>query len=338
MGDTICAEGYIMDFFCINRGHMLDNEVVTLKQPEQHSVHCLVDVGSCINSPFEVLIDPVEGSNMYSRGFRMTEDSKAKMIDFAQQIGSCSTCVNGNSSDMLRRGFRAVMKATILNLNLASEAPPMIEVLDMADSSSMLSDFCKIQFNMTNIVTELGSNSTLFSTGVKSDLKEMQVAHASLMLASWGFLLPLGATIARFFKYHSNGSWFNLHRTCQSAGLIFAIIGWTIALRNFDVFADIGYNNYRHGLCGMATMILGLLQPCNALIRPHVPKEGEIKTTIRNNFLIGFYGLFTLQPVVAVWILFCTRYRTDLLVLFSRHSSFFVFSGRGFEHHAAFLQ
>lgn len=281
VGDTICTEGYIMDFFCINRGRLLDSGLVTLEQPDKHSVHCLVDVGSCINSPFEVLIDPLEGSSMYSRGFRLTESSKTKMVDLAQSVGSCSTCVDGYRSG-LRQGFRAVMKATVLDLSLTSDAPPMIEIMEMTDSSSMsATDLCKTQFNMTNIVDDLGADSTLFTVGVESNLRDMQVAHASLMLASWGFLLPLGAMIARFFKYRPNGSWYNIHRTCQVGGLVLAVIGWMIALRNFDVFADIGYNNYRHGVCGMATMVLGLLQPLNALIRPHAPKEGETRTTMR---------------------------------------------------------
>jgi len=306
VGDTICTEGYIMDFFCINRGRLLDSGLVTLEQPDQHTVHCLVDVGSCIRSPFEVLIDPIEGSSMYSRGFRMTDSSKTKMVELAQSIGSCSTCVNGYSSGMLRKGFRAVMKATVTDLNLGSDAPPTIEIVEMADSSSMSSsDFCKTQFNMTNIVDDLGTNSTLFTVGVESNLRDMQIAHGSLMLASWGFLLPLGAMIAKFFKHRPNGSWYNIHRTCQVVGLIFAVIGWIIALRNFDVFADIGYNNYRHGVCGMATMVLGLLQPLNALIRPHAPLEGETRTTTRFIWEIihkGF-GYSTLLLAVATIIL-----------------------------------
>jgi hypothetical protein len=85
---------------------------------------------------------------------------------------------------------------------------------------------------------------------------------------------------ARFLK-HRDTVWFRIHKVCQVAGLLLAISGWVIALRNFNVLADIGYNNYRHGICGMVTMVLGLLQPLNAVIRPHPPKEGEVKATAR---------------------------------------------------------
>jgi hypothetical protein len=53
-----------------------------------------------------------------------------------------------------------------------------------------------------------------------------------------------------------------------------------IAIQNFDVFMDKGYNSYKHGVFGMTTMTLGLLQPLNALIRPHFDPEAA-KTTLR---------------------------------------------------------
>eukprot|EP00980_Cylindrotheca_fusiformis_P030371 scaffold24719_cov147-Cylindrotheca_fusiformis.AAC.1 len=283
VGDTICTEGFIMDFYCINQGRMIDNGLVTLEQPDQHSVHCLVEVGSCVNdrSPFEVLIDPVEPGAMYSRGWRMTEASKQDMIMLAQGIGSCRTCVNGYDSSMQSNGFRAVLNATVLDLNEGSSDPPLIEVNEMAHSNNLGDNPCQTVFGMDDIVDTLGTNSTLFSTGVDSSLRTNHIVHASLMLTAWGFLLPLGAFVARFFKHRPNGKWYLYHKTMQVVGLILALAGWIIALHNFDVFADVGYNNYRHGICGMVTMVLGLLQPLNALIRPHPPSEGEIKSSLR---------------------------------------------------------
>ena len=55
VGDAICVEGFVMDHFCIQRGTLLDApSIVTLEEPDQHSVHCLIDVPSCVNSPYEV--------------------------------------------------------------------------------------------------------------------------------------------------------------------------------------------------------------------------------------------------------------------------------------------
>ena len=54
--DMQCTEGFVMDLFCINRRTLLDvPSVVTLQNPEKHSVHCLVDVGWCIDSGYNIL-------------------------------------------------------------------------------------------------------------------------------------------------------------------------------------------------------------------------------------------------------------------------------------------
>jgi hypothetical protein len=52
-----------------------------------------------------------------------------------------------------------------------------------------------------------------------------------------------------------------------------------IALKNFDVFSYKG-NSYKHGILGMVTMSLGLLQPLNAIIRPRFDPDSA-KTTLR---------------------------------------------------------
>ena len=45
-----------MDRYCINRETLLDNaQLKTLLTPELHSVHCLVDVGVCRDSGYEIL-------------------------------------------------------------------------------------------------------------------------------------------------------------------------------------------------------------------------------------------------------------------------------------------
>ena len=97
----------------------------------------------------------------------------------------------------------------------------------------------------------------------------------------WGFLLPLGAIFARFFKHRPNGLWFSIHRPLQMVGLLVATVGWIIAITNFKVFGAPGFTSYTHGVMGMLTMSLGFLQPINAFLRPHPPSDGEAKTTGR---------------------------------------------------------
>jgi len=300
-GDIICVEGYVMDFFCINRGTLLDNPSVrTLEGPGEHSVHCLVDVNSCVTSPFEILLDPKEGELLYKRGWQLDEASKQRAIALAQSVGSCSTCDPGNNrANSHVKGFRMALTATILSLNENDASlPPTIEAIDIMDTTAFVPEdnggdsACSFFFEMEDILdvaasdgggpdSSSGGGSILESIAVGGDsasgssLRRTHFIHASLMMVSWGFLLPSGTLLAKFYKHRPDGLWFKLHRSIQMVGLLLAVIGWIIALINFNVFKDYGFRNYQHGICGMVVMILGLIQPLNALIRPHPPSTPE---------------------------------------------------------------
>jgi hypothetical protein len=303
VGDNICVEGFIMDFFCINRGTLLDRSSVrTLEGPELHSVKCLVDVPSCVSSPFEVLLDPAEAGGLYSRGWRMAENSKQTVVDVAREVGSCGSC-NGGS---FREGFRAALNATILNLNEGTGVPPIIQVHNAVHSND-LEDPCSL-FEKEDILDVIANKTDGNGTGFEfggitssgGNLQQQHFIHGSLMLIGWGFLLPSGTLFAKFFKHRPDGLWFQIHRGCQTVGLLLALAGWIFALNNFNVFADKGFNNYRHGILGTVTMVLGLLQPINACLRPHPPKEGEEATSARLVWEVGHKSTGYLAILLAV--------------------------------------
>jgi len=310
-GDTICTEGFVMDFFCINRGTLLDNpSVKTLEGPDKHSVHCLVDVNSCVRSPFEILLDPKEGETLYKRGWQLDDGSKERAIELAQSVGSCTTCDPANNRGNSHvKGFRAAMTATILSLNEDDASlPPTIQVQEMVDTTAFDpstnggESACAVFFGVQDVLdisvsdgtdgdgSDGDGGSVLDGIAVGGNeapvsgisLRTTHFIHASLMMVSWGFLLPSGTLLAKFYKHRPDGLWFKLHRGIQMFGLLLAVIGWSIALHNFSVFKDYGFRNYQHGICGMVVMVLGLLQPLNALIRPHPPKDAsEEKSTAR---------------------------------------------------------
>ncbi|CAB9524047.1 Similarities with uniprot P08640 Saccharomyces cerevisiae YIR019c STA1 [Seminavis robusta] len=104
-GDIICVEGYIMDNFCIERGTLLDDSTArTLEEPEKHTVHCLVDVGVCTDSPFHVL----EDGSPYGVGWQV--DDNSQLISLARSVGTCNSC-DGDGD--LRAGFRAVVRGEV---------------------------------------------------------------------------------------------------------------------------------------------------------------------------------------------------------------------------------
>jgi len=226
VGDNICVEGYIMDCFCIDRGTLLDAPSVrTLANPELHSFHCLIDVNSCVTSPFEVLLDPsTNGGDLYNRGFRLDDASKQQAIALAQSVGSCSTCINGNNdndAEYHKLGFRAVMNATILNLNVDDASiPPTLQIHGIEDTTAFLGSVedtgdsaCVSYYGMIDILDVTvedsntnnnepqnvdgggGGSSVLdgFAVGAntsassKSSRHTKIMAHAILMMLGWGF-------------------------------------------------------------------------------------------------------------------------------------------------------
>ena len=152
VGDTVCVEGFIMDRFCIDLGTLFDNRSVeTLIGPQEHSVHCLVDVGSCIRSEFELLLDPPTGETMYIRGFELTTTTKDNVVALARDVGtSCSTCTG---SGELVRGFRAAMIGTVQDLQEGSGNPPLFEATDMAHSNGFNNPCSELFPEATGIMT-----------------------------------------------------------------------------------------------------------------------------------------------------------------------------------------
>jgi hypothetical protein len=155
LNDIICVEGYIMDWFCIERGTLLDNPSIrALEGPEEHTVHCLVDVGICYNSWYEVLVTPLvlneeRGTMEYQRGWRIYETDdyqtgKQQVIDLGRQTGtSCSTCTGEGD---LRKGFRAAIRGRLVEF-ASGDTPALIDVIDV-EASHGTSDPCALFFNL----------------------------------------------------------------------------------------------------------------------------------------------------------------------------------------------
>jgi len=263
----ICVEGFVMDTYCIDRGTLLDApSIKSLEEPDRHSVHCLVDVDRCWQSGFEILLPNPSGSPKYGRAYKLDEPGNKLVIEVARKTGAkakgCTSCMG---EGMLKEGFRATVVGEVSESN---SGPRLMTVKTLVASPILLnataSDGCKEGTKETNIdlITDSGGD------------QEASIAHGSLMIISWGFLLPTGIISAHFLKHRPNAIWFKMHRIIQIVGLLIAIIGWAVALATFDVF-NIKDNSYTHGALGMTVMILGILQPLNALIRPHAPEKGE---------------------------------------------------------------
>mmetsp|Transcript_57517 Transcript_57517/g.135045 ORF Transcript_57517/g.135045 Transcript_57517/m.135045 type:complete len:202 (-) Transcript_57517:92-697(-) len=130
--EDICVVGYIMDNFCIDRGTLLDMpSVKTLEGPDKHSVHCLVDVASCYESGFEVLVDPPSGT--YCRGFTLDPNGNDLALAKARETSTCSTCSGPSGSPTA--GFRATIKGKMTKAPSSRSSPGTIEVTSLEDAS-----------------------------------------------------------------------------------------------------------------------------------------------------------------------------------------------------------
>lgn len=316
----VCSTGYIMDWFCINRGTLLDNgNVITLEGPEQHSVHCLVDPSICWRSGF-ALLELSGGSPTYCSAYSLDEKGNDLALALARAEGDpshgCTTCTGGGT---LHKGFQATVIGTV---DPESPAPRAITVSRVLSSSVSCTDAGVSDGTLTlsnalagcaayGQTTSSGSegsqqgSSAPSSSAPTNTLYSWTLAHGSLMLISWGFVLPLGVIIAKFLR-HRDPLWFKLHRALQLSGLALALAGFIIALSNFNVFEpSYPAKNLAHGTMGVIIMTIGLLQPINAFFRPHKDKNAVRQTGARRAWEMlhkggGYLALMLTVPTLAI--------------------------------------
>lgn len=248
-----------MDTFCIKRGSLLDKPTLTsLEHPQDHSIHCLVDVARCRDSGYEVLQAPLDGGETHCRVYKLDSAGNDMVLSLARQLGNtglgCSTC---GSTGTQKIGFEATITGTI---NEDEVGLPTLTTTNVTEASVG----CGVALTVPK-----------YSNCKGNELRPHQLAHGSLMLISWGFLLPLGVIIARFLR-RLDPLWFKVHRAMQMTGVSLALIGFIIAVSSFNVF-QAGYPavNIMHGSLGLIVMTLGVLQPINAYFRPH--EKGTVK-------------------------------------------------------------
>lgn len=117
-----CITGYIMDTFCIGLQTLLDKpNLISLQYPDQHSVHCLTEISSCIKSGYEVLGPPPSNSVNYTREVKLDSNGNTLVFNLARLTGICSSC---SGSGTISQGFRA----TVTGMLTGSGDPPTLAV------------------------------------------------------------------------------------------------------------------------------------------------------------------------------------------------------------------
>ena len=111
------------------------------------------------------------------------------------------------------------------------------------------------------------------SSSEKEDLTKEQV-HGAFMWVAWGVLAPIGIGMSAFrWLLPESFGWFVLHRSIQITVVVMTFTGFIIAL-TFTAEKNNEHFHNHHMRLGLVVVIFTLLQPLNALIRPHRPVHG----------------------------------------------------------------
>ncbi|XP_040378319.1 cytochrome b561 and DOMON domain-containing protein At2g04850 [Oryza brachyantha] len=96
----------------------------------------------------------------------------------------------------------------------------------------------------------------------------LQWAHGSLNALSWGFLLPMGAAVARYLRpcASTGPAWFYAHAAVQATGYALGAAGFALGLVMGSASPGVTYKLHR-GL-GVAAATAGSLQTLAMLFRP----------------------------------------------------------------------
>ena len=178
------------------------------------------------------------------------------------------------------------------------------------------------------------------ASGVTSVVKETQpFIHGILMFLGWGLCAYIGIfSSANRHVFKDNGKWWFLHRLFQSLTLVFCILGYVLVIvwkltrdrKPFDLITD------PHQGMGFAVIIIGILQPFNALFRgTHDDMVNRTQKRIIWEYVhkgLGYIVLLLSQIVIILGLVKVEA--TELMIVFIIYMvlfiiAFIVFKYRG---------
>ena len=186
--DMQCTEGFVMDLFCINRGTLLDApNVVTLQNPEKHSVHCLIDVDRCVNSGYNILLpNPKFGQGSkpkFVHALILDKTGNDLVLKFARENGVCSTCTkSGNITAGLR--FTYIGKVIPQGDNVSIFQVKNISLSPRIADANFSDDGCPNAMKRVNI-------SNLVIKTESGDCQDPSIKHDDDMQCTEGFVMDL---------------------------------------------------------------------------------------------------------------------------------------------------
>jgi len=251
--------GILVDDYCFSLSRMgvpvLDGSNV-ITGPREHTLHCLRDPPQCRRGFFLAINRGAVGASDYGIKFKLDDASHARVLELLDSFP------RGHERDYARDGFYVTAEGAHHGDGILRGAS--FRVCSGGEVA------CDGVCNVTN-----GTCDTPLFDGVELPLDGLVVAHASLMLLSWGFLLPLGTLWARNLRKSGKKvggvpAWFGGHRLMQSVGVALQLAGFVCIF----LFKRGGHFSLHHEVVGLVVVLLGTMQPLNAQLR-HVRLVGH---------------------------------------------------------------
>ncbi|CAH2063181.1 unnamed protein product [Thlaspi arvense] len=109
------------------------------------------------------------------------------------------------------------------------------------------------------------------ATSIKTTSSTEKTKHGTIAILGWGFLLPLGAILARYLR-HRDPLWYYLHIGTQFTGFIFGLAAVILGIRLYNrIQPDIP----AHRGIGIFLLVLSILQVLAFFARPQ--KETKMR-------------------------------------------------------------
>lgn len=136
IGQEVCYEGYVVDTYCNAVGFFPHSTVRSLSAPETHTVHCLIDDTSCIQSGYEIVI-PGDGdasrTSSFCRAYKLNAAGDEMLVKLAKSIGVCTDC-DTDTTGVWVKGFRVTVKGTVQTVGNANDMA-VLDVTEVLESS-----------------------------------------------------------------------------------------------------------------------------------------------------------------------------------------------------------
>jgi hypothetical protein len=225
------------------------------------------DCTNCMIGTDVIMALPGASGNDQVREYKINGKSGSQIVpDSSQNLAQVSLSPISSSSSNSRRLSSSGYKLRFTR-QLQPDDPTDFSIDPSAGTTIVFARGSATSSVSYHDPEDRGASVVELGTGLESKVavNPLKIVHGVLMGLSWGFLLPLGVILARFFKHKPDAWWFRMHVICQRSGVVLMLVGVIIAF----IMVEGSHFNGFHTIIGLIVFILGVLQPINAALRPH---------------------------------------------------------------------